>query len=213
MALLGITARECRMELRQGKHPTLAAFTVSRSTLSSFFPSTLFLSSSNQRTGLKVTNALTHACHRYSHWFFVSLPPSISLSLSLRSARLLVPTMCLCFFLLFEHEKSASSTRNRTPPVARSTSFVAWTLANKVHEARPLADHGYWFTMPRIIRHYPMWYMGSRGHRFSREPAACYVFPLSSTGSFLVRVSVYSMSYLHDWRDLSCVMIVYRTHR
>ena len=35
---LGITARECRMELRQGKHPTLccrAAFTVSRSTLSS----------------------------------------------------------------------------------------------------------------------------------------------------------------------------------
>ena len=34
---LGITARECRMELRQGKHPTLLprAFTVSRSTLSS----------------------------------------------------------------------------------------------------------------------------------------------------------------------------------
>ena len=116
------------------------------------------------------------------------LSPSLTLSLSLRSARLLVPTMCLCFFLLFEHEKSASSTSNRTPPVARSTSFVAWTLVNKVHEARPLADHGYWFTMPRIIRHYPMWYMGSRGHRFSREPAACYVFPLSSTASFLIRV-------------------------
>ena len=31
-----------------------------------------------------------------------------------------------------------------------------------------IPSHGYWFTMPRIIRHYLMWYMGSRGQRFSR---------------------------------------------
>ena len=37
-------------------------------------------SSSDQRTGLKVTNALTHACHRYSHWFFPPLSLSFSLS-------------------------------------------------------------------------------------------------------------------------------------
>lgn len=68
-------ARECRTELRQEIYATPprararadAGFTVSRSSCSSF--AHLFVVFA--RCGCsKVTNALTHACHRYSHWFF-----------------------------------------------------------------------------------------------------------------------------------------------
>lgn len=38
-------------------------------------PGRLLFSLSPQERGLKVTNALTHACHRYSHWFF--FPPRL----------------------------------------------------------------------------------------------------------------------------------------
>ena len=195
------------MELRQGKHPTLSvAFTVS--TLSSLYPFSFFLSrqsSSDQRTGLKVTNALTHACHRYSHWFFPPLSLSLSLSRSVHHPVPSIPRLSLLFssmyrereregkfffswrkrgknsslffFLLFffqRGKKGKDSTGNRAEEhlllvARRIEGEVSWPEP-WVQQGAPgeIPSHGYWFTMPRIIRHYLMWYMGSRGQRFSR---------------------------------------------
>lgn len=86
----------------------------------------------------------------------------------------------LFFFLLFfsfffqRGKKGKDSTGNRTEEhlllvARRIEGEVSWPEP-WVQQGAPgeIPSHGYWFTMPRIIRHYLMWYMGSRGQRFSR---------------------------------------------
>ena len=86
----------------------------------------------------------------------------------------------LFFFLLFfsfffqRGKKGKDSTGNRAEEhlllvARRIEGEVSWP-ESWVQQGAPgeIPSHGYWFTMPRIIRHYLMWYMGSRGQRFSR---------------------------------------------